>query len=391
MQHSIVSLASCHSEVLLDQNNSNVNFDADWSISRTLLYQGVSQGVEVIELSNGPLKVWVLPTRGMGIWKAEYQGLPLGWDSPVKQPVNPLFVNAQSRNGLGWLDGFNELVCRCGLSFNGPPGHDAGAASPIESDLTLHGKIANIPAHSVEVFVDAENGGTIGVTGIVEESTLFGPQLVMKSTISISPYGNIIYVQDEITNRGSASTELQLLYHANFGQPFLQEGSEVSCPAKLIVPRDMRAAEGIRDYSTYLGPTDGYAEQVYFFELLADAEDQTLALLSNQAGDKGVSVHFNQQQLPCFAVWKCTQSEASGYVTGLEPATNYPNFKAFERHHQRVVNLPAGETFHTGLQIQVHTTFADVQTVRNEIKAILSNVNTQVFTHPTEPFCSVDK
>src|SRR5690606_4949391 len=98
-----------------------------WSITTHTLQGGVSDGVEVVELCNGPLTVAVLPTRGMGVWKAQYKDLRLGWDSPVQRPVHPRHVQLTSRNGFGWLDGFNELMCRCGLASNGAPETDAGA------------------------------------------------------------------------------------------------------------------------------------------------------------------------------------------------------------------------------------------------------------------------
>jgi hypothetical protein len=46
----------------------------------------------------------------------------LGWDSPVKEVVHPQFINLQSRGGLGWLEGFNEWMVRCGLEWAGHPG-----------------------------------------------------------------------------------------------------------------------------------------------------------------------------------------------------------------------------------------------------------------------------
>ncbi len=38
----------------------------------------------------------------------------MGWDSPVKDVINPSFIELNGRGGLGWLEGFNELVARCG-------------------------------------------------------------------------------------------------------------------------------------------------------------------------------------------------------------------------------------------------------------------------------------
>ncbi|WP_419761498.1 DUF4432 family protein [Acinetobacter nectaris] len=54
------------------------------------------------------------PTRGMGLLHAEGKGVHLGWKSPVTEVVNPAYINLDSRNELGWLDGFNEIVVRCG-------------------------------------------------------------------------------------------------------------------------------------------------------------------------------------------------------------------------------------------------------------------------------------
>ena len=43
-------------------------------------------------------------------------------------------------------------------------------------------------------------------------------------------------------------------------------------------------------------------------------------------------------------MWKSLQPAADGYVTGLEPAINYPNPRAFEKASGRVAVLAAGET-----------------------------------------------
>jgi hypothetical protein len=43
--------------------------------------------------------------------------------------------------------------------------------------------------------------------------------------------------------------------------------------------------------------------------------------------------------LPCFTLWKNQGGLADGYVTGLEPGTNYPNPRSFEETQGRVVPL----------------------------------------------------
>ena len=101
-----------------------------------------------------------------------------------------------------------------------------------------------------------------------------------------------------------------MLYHVNFGQPILDAGAQVVAPAKTVVPRNPRAAEGIRTWDSYAAEQPGFAEQVYFLHLLGDASNTTQVLLKNAHATRGVSLRFNTKQLPCFTVWKNTTASA---------------------------------------------------------------------------------
>ncbi|MEZ6057845.1 MAG: aldose 1-epimerase family protein [Planctomycetaceae bacterium] len=351
----------------------------DWSVKTTRLEGGLSTGVDVVIVTIGTFSVTLLPTRGMGVWNASSNGTNWGWKSPVSGPIHPAFVNMQSRNGLGWLDGFDELVARCGLSFNGPPGNDAGACSPIESDVTLHGRIANLPAHEVRVTIDDQGPGSISVTGVVDERTLFGPQLQLTSTVTLVAGQHKFSIDDSIQNLSSAATELELLYHANFGPPFLEGGGKFLVASQEVVPRNERAAEGIDTYDTYLPPTPGYAEQVYFIDPLANEQGVVTTLLHNATADRGVTVEFKKSSLPCLSVWKCTQSMEEGYVTGIEPGTNYPNFKSYEREQGRVIRLAGGESYRCGISIEAHLSASAVSQVAENIRKSQSSPAT---VHP---------
>ncbi len=161
-----------------------------WSITKRTLRGGLSAGVDVVEVDNGAFAISILPTRGMGLWRGRFGDVPLGWNSPVKHPVNPSFVNRTDRNGLGWLTGFNELLCRCGLASHGAPGKDVvkdNNGNDIETELTLHGKIANTPAHYVDVQVSTDHGGTLSVTGIVDEASKPSPDQIKSRSPTKSP------------------------------------------------------------------------------------------------------------------------------------------------------------------------------------------------------------
>ena len=325
----------------------------------------------------------------MGIWRGEFQGLPIGWDSPVKQPVHPNFVNQTERGGLGWLAGFNELLCRCGLSFMGPPGRDADFADhPINGELTLHGKIANIPAHFVEVTVDPDRDGQIAVTGIVDECSMFGPCLRLKSTITMNAGSNRATIIDDVTNLSAKPAEFELLYHTNIGRPFLEAGSRLLAPVRAMCPRDARAAEGLATFDKYEAPDVRYAEQAYLFQLAANANQQTQTMLVNAAGDLGFGLKFSVAELPCFTVWKNTAAEADGYVTGLEPGTNFPNLRSFERSKGRVISLAPGQTRRQTLELAIHPDRPAVEAATAEINALQRSVAPAISVVPLALYSS---
>src|SRR5581483_1712831 len=93
-----------------------------WSVRKRTLRGGPGDGVDLVEVDNGALRFSVLPTRGLGLWRGSYRGIELGWRAPVVGPVHPKYVELSARNGLGWLTGFDEWLCRCGLSWMGPAG-----------------------------------------------------------------------------------------------------------------------------------------------------------------------------------------------------------------------------------------------------------------------------
>src|SRR5262249_13583668 len=84
----------------------------------------------------------------------------------------------------------------------------------------------------------------------------------------------------------------------------------------------------------------------------------------------GVAVRMSKAELPRFVVWKHTAATEDGYVTGLEPATNYPNPKAVEREKGRVVRLPPKGKYTASLTVEVHDKAAGVAEVLREIDDI---------------------
>jgi hypothetical protein len=280
-------------------------------------------------------------------------------------------------------------MCRCGLTSNGPPGEDVvtdKAGRTTRTPLTLHGRIANRPAHWVEVRVNLDPPHELTVIGQVQEAGLFLPHLCLTSTYTSIPGSNRLVAHDVVENRAAQPAEMELLYHLNLGPPFLEAGSRVVAPIRELAPLTARAAEGMDTLETYAAPTPGYAEQVYAYDLLADSHGRTLAMLYNAAADRGLALRWHHQDLPCFTVWKNTAAVEDGYVTGLEPGTNYPNFKSFERSHGRVRVLPPGGRWEGNWSLEVHDTAAGVAGVLAEIVTLQAHTRPVIHRSPQERF-----
>lgn len=351
-----------------------IGADERWRIAQTVLHGGKQEGSRLLTIENGAMKITLIPTRGMGIHAIEAGDLRLGWKSPIHEIVHPNFINLESRKGLGWLEGFNEWLCRCGLEWSGHPGEDTFTTNTGEQatlPLTLHGKIANIPCSNVQLRIEkGEEGEQIVIESRTDERVFHGPKLSLKSRITIGLLDTRLRLHDTIENHSSQEQEFQILYHCNFGSPLLEEGARFTGAAAHIEPFNARAAEGLASYDVFAKPTSGFVEQVYCMNLRGDADGRTSVLLSNRTEDRGASMTFSTKDLPCFTLWKNTAAAEDGYVTGLEPGTSFPRNRRIEREAGRVPRLAPGASRDFIVDVALHQTQSEISQVREAIKLL---------------------
>jgi hypothetical protein len=153
-------------------------------------------------------------------------------------------------------------------------------------------------------------------------------------------------------------------------------------PIRKMAPRDQVAVDNVPEWDTYGPPTSGLGEAVFFFDLAAAPDGRTQALLHDPDGRRGVSLKFSKKQFPCFTLWKNRQAESDGYVTGLEPAINFPNARSFEKDHGRVTALAAGETRAFELTIEAHPDAAAVRAAQQAVAQLQAGVTPQILDRP---------
>ena len=355
---------------LLDTRN-NVYIDSlvisdsfngfDIEISKERLHGGLQDGVDVLKVNTGRLSFTVLITRGMNIQELKCDDVSLQWNSPVQGPVHPSYVPIWASGGCGWLEGFSEWIARCGLGSNGAPEFtDHGVLK-----YPLHGRLSNLPARKVEVVVDSQ--GVVLICGEVLEASVFGHSFLLKVLYRVEAGSSVLQVQDSVVNLSPNDDEFELLYHINTGKPFLSAGARFHAAYHRMCPRDVHATNELDQWDSYREPITGCNETCYFFDLVSDSQGLTSVVLNNSGEDRGVALTFPKTAFPCFTLWKTQRPDNDIYVTGLEPATNYPNTRSFEKKNGRVVALAAGEERVFKFEVNVLT---DKVAVRDAIRAI---------------------
>ncbi|CAE1144185.1 aldose 1-epimerase family protein [Serratia rhizosphaerae] len=350
---------------------------ADFSLRQQVLHGGKQEGSKVITLTSpGGLTIALSPTRGMDILHVNGAGVRLGWDSPVDEVVNPAYINLESRNGLGWLDGFNEMMVRCGFAWTGHPGVEDGTL------YTLHGRAGNTPASKVLVEIDEKAPYTVRIRGLLKENTFKKSNLETWTELRYVPGSTAFTIEDSLTNRADYPRDYQIIYHSNFGKPLLEEGARFNAPIKEISPFNDYARAGLKNWSQYQGPTKGFDEMVFNIVPYADAEGKTLAMLSNRQGDRGVSIGFNTRQLPLLTLWKNTDTERQGYVTGIEPGTNYAYPVNIEREQGRIKQLQPGQSTQFALTYTLLQNAQQVKQAEERVKALQGDRDVKLVAQP---------
>ncbi len=348
-----------------------------FEIAKRTLAGGRQQGSALIVIRAGRLTVTVIPTRGMSVYKASLDGVEFGWASPVEEIVHPSFMRLSERGGLGWLEGFNELMVRCGYEWSGHPAVEGDKA------YTLHGRAGNTPASAVEVRIAREAPHRIAVRGLLVEKAFNAIDFETWTELAITPGETRFALEDRLVNRGDYARPYEIIYHTNIGRPVLEEGAQVVAPFLSVAPFNDAAKPGLANWRSYPGPTRNFNEMVYACELAAGPDGRTAAALVNAAGSLGFAVVYPVVELPTFTLWKNTDTERNGYVTGLEPGSNYPYPPPVERAAGRLKQLEPGGEARFRVSFELLTDKAAVDACLARIAAITPA--TPPIIHP-EPF-----
>ncbi len=249
--------------------------------------------------------------RGFDISEVSYKGFNIGWQSPAQMPF-PLH-DPGSEEGWGFLRNFDGFMVTCGLDHFSRP-HEADVSHYNHPHLKtrkmpLHGRISVEKARLLSYGVDAESR-EISSEAIVRQASLFGETLELRRRIRLPVFGSELIVEDTVTNRGFRPTDHALMYHVNFGYPFLDDTLTVEgLPDPLL--------SELRSYPPR--PSDDFGEKVDVVDSRITPHQAPVVLRNEQCGI-GVSFDYSQATLPKLAVWRAYQSGI--FALGIEPRTD---------------------------------------------------------------------
>ena len=130
-----------------------------------------------------------------------------------------------------------------------------------------------------------------------------------------------------------------LMYHCNFGYPFLEEGVRLILPTRKVTPREEWSGLHTDRWNVMDAPSDNAREHVFLHELASGANGDTFAAIVNDRLGIGVRISFNRKNMPYFMEWKSTAS--GDYVIGLEPSNSSVYGRKYHESENTLKTLPA--------------------------------------------------
>jgi hypothetical protein len=322
-------------------------------IETSLLDNGPGRNVRIAWINTGSgLRYKVVIDRALDIADAFYNQYSLAWLSHT----GITFPRPDSDHDLEWLSTFGGgLVATCGLS------HVGGSEKDENGSRGIHGRISNTPAILESVIQPDITSGNLdmSITAVMKESRVFSPNLELRRTIASSLGSSHIKIRDSVTNCGNTSVPHMLLYHCNFGWPFVEEGTQIVWKGKCASRGSKNDDEIFNDkinYKICQKPLDQHrrtGEACGFIDVEADGSGICKAGLYNKKLNLAVGIEYNKKQLPCLTNW---QHWGPGeYVTGIEPGTNYPVGQCKAKEQNKLIYLEPGERRSYELNISVLT------------------------------------
>lgn len=262
-------------------------------VRRYVLSDGKENGVKVVEMDNGHLRVLLNESKGLDIMQVFHNGTNISFVSKNGFSLRENSFLNRFEGGMLYTCGFDSLGDRKGFE--------------------LHGSYHNIPSKIISIVEDEKQ---LLVLGQVEITSLFGENLVLQRKIILPFDEERVLLEDTLINRGTKDENYCLLYHINLGYPMLDEGVKILTDVDEIIPRTPHSKNKLEKRAIFEKPIDNEEETCYFIKNKSDN-----ATVINEKLGKSFKLKYSKDTLPCLVQWNSPASQ--DYALGIEPATTF--------------------------------------------------------------------
>ncbi len=259
----------------------------------------------------GGLSFTVELLRGMDISSAEFDGVSLAYFCQENLPVKIADTSYQDICRESTF--FYGLLSTCGLENTGQKSRGE------EGECCLHGSLNLFPAEKVKTYA-------MGSMAVIEGEVKNG----FERWNSLKLFRRIIYddiqikirVEDYVINTHNNREQVCLMYHYNFGAPFLSEECEVQMEVESICPKNETAEKMYSQWEKIGRGIEGYPPHVFYCMLKKEKNDFSVASLYNRSLQLKASVSYHTSTLPKMDLWKYLSDKR--YVLSFEPCNEFP-------------------------------------------------------------------
>lgn len=284
--------------------------------------EGPARGSRLVRVwTEGGAEFDLWPDNGLDIGAFRFRGMGCcyltknGFTSPYRQ------LNLAGEFDHSFSGG---MLYTCGLMNVGPDCLEG------ETFHALHGRYHGL---SCEQFSARVEGEAMVFEGVVRESVQWGHNLQVNRRITVPIGGAGFRVDDEVVNCTSDAAQIMMLYHVNFGHPFLTPETTIQWPSHQVTPRTPWAQEHLATQASFEAPQAGIEERVYFNEAFERAEVK----VSSPSVGVSAQLRWSQETLPRLSQWKTTRE--GEYCLALEPSTCFTAGRAAEGAQGTLVTL----------------------------------------------------
>lgn len=336
----------------IDQKNGRLDaykyIGNNYQIGGTRPYRltdGNADGSRCIDVRTGSgFEFTVVCDRGLDISLASYKGTNLVYLTEDME-ANPAFYDPWETE---WLRTFSGgLLTTCGPTHLGSPCTDEGER------LGQHGRWSALSAKQVCDHTDYEKGEII-IEGNLSDSAPFGHKLKIHRKIKAELGKSHVIVEDTVKNDGSRPVPLNILYHVNFGYPFLSEETEIFVPSENCEGYDDYTTARIGERNSVKSPCGENSEKNYLHTFKSDNGFVT-AWVHNKNIENGLGFYmtFDSEKLPFMTQW--VLEDVKDYVLALEPSNVPCESRDVLRKNGLLPFLNPGESVDFSLKMGVVT------------------------------------